>query len=152
MAEKSFRVKNSIVVKDVEIDPSGASNNQVLKYNGTKFVPAAESGGGGATVSDTPPSSPSSGQIWYESDTGKTFVYYDSFWVEISSGAQGKDGIVISSTAPSDTTVLWADTSDNATEVKTFVQATQPTGIVGPYIWWDTSISNNLTLWIEDGV
>lgn len=85
MAEKSFRVKNSIVVKDVEIDPAGAATNQVLKYDGTKFVPA----GGGATISDTPPSSPISGQIWYESDTGKTFVYYDSFWVEISSGAQG---------------------------------------------------------------
>jgi hypothetical protein len=34
------------------------------------------------------------GQIWYESDTGKTFVYYDSFWIEIvgSTGAQGPTG------------------------------------------------------------
>ena len=38
-------------------------------------------------VSDTLPSSPVSGMFWYESDTGKTFVYYDSFWVEI--GGQG---------------------------------------------------------------
>ena len=32
---------------------------------------------------DTAPSSPATGQIWYESDTGKTFVYYDSFWIEV---------------------------------------------------------------------
>ena len=38
-------------------------------------------------VSDTLPSSPVSGMFWYESDTGRTFVYYDSFWVEI--GGQG---------------------------------------------------------------
>ena len=51
-------------------------------------------GAGGATISDTPPSSPVTGQIWYESDTGKTFVYYDSFWIEIvgSTGAQGPTG------------------------------------------------------------
>jgi hypothetical protein len=43
------------------------------------------------TVSDTPPSSPSAGSVWFESDTGKMFVYYDSFWVE-SSGADGAEG------------------------------------------------------------
>jgi hypothetical protein len=43
------------------------------------------------TVSDTPPSSPSAGSVWFESDTGKMFVYYDSFWVE-ASGADGADG------------------------------------------------------------
>lgn len=92
MAEKSFKVKNSLVVKDVEIDPSGATSNQILKYDGTKFVPASNTSVGAATVSDTPPSSPANGQFWYESDTGKTFVYYDSFWVEVSSGAQGAQG------------------------------------------------------------
>ena len=38
-------------------------------------------------TSDTPPSSPSAGDLWYESDTGKTFIYYDSFWVEIGKGS-----------------------------------------------------------------
>lgn len=40
-------------------------------------------------VSDTPPISPSIGDIWFESDTGKTFVYYDSFWVETNGGGSG---------------------------------------------------------------
>ena len=41
----------------------------------------------GVTVSDNTPSSPSAGDLWYESDTGKTFIYYDSFWVEIGNGS-----------------------------------------------------------------
>ena len=47
----------------------------------TSFAPKA------ITTSDTPPSSPSAGDLWYESDTGKTFIYYDSFWVEIGAGS-----------------------------------------------------------------
>lgn len=39
------------------------------------------------TTSDTPPSGPSAGDLWYESDTGKTFIYYDSYWVEIGHGS-----------------------------------------------------------------
>jgi len=39
--------------------------------------------GGGITVSDTAPSTPSVGDLWYASLTGKTYIYYDSFWVEV---------------------------------------------------------------------
>lgn len=77
----------SLKVKGVEIDTAGASNGQVFQYNGTKFLPA--NAAGGATISDTPPSSPSAGQIWFESDTGKTFVYHDSFWIEIGGAGGG---------------------------------------------------------------
>ncbi len=48
MADKDFVIKNGLVVGDtatingVQIDPSGASSNQVLKFNGTKFAPASE--------------------------------------------------------------------------------------------------------------
>jgi hypothetical protein len=38
------------------------------------------------TVADSPPSEElTSGDLWYESDTGRTFVYYDSYWVEMGS-------------------------------------------------------------------
>ena len=50
-------------------------------------VEFASAGSGGIPASDTPPSSPVAGDLWYESDTGKTFVYYDSFWVEIGAGS-----------------------------------------------------------------
>jgi len=36
--------------------------------------------------------------------------------------------------------------------VPTFIQATAPTTTATQYIWWDTSQTNNLTLWIQDGV
>jgi hypothetical protein len=58
-------------------------------------------GSGSVTVSDTAPASPDNGSVWFESDTAKTFVYYDdgssSQWVEI--GASGMAAFV-SDSAP----------------------------------------------------
>lgn len=58
------------------------------------IVQFSTAGGSGITVSQTPPASPSAGNLWYESDSGKTFIYYDSFWVELSAsdGAPGATG------------------------------------------------------------
>ena len=75
-----------LYVSGTQIDTSGATNGDALVFNGTKFVSASVAGGGGnasLTVSDTPPTGASVGDLWFESDTGKTFVYYDSFWVEV---------------------------------------------------------------------
>ena len=49
------------------------------------------------TVSTTPPASPYEGDLWFESDSGLTFVRYDSFWIEI--GTSGI-GVVTGSSAP----------------------------------------------------
>ena len=57
-----------------------------VRINGATVGPLGTGGGGGgATVSATAPSSPTSGQIWYDSTGGGTYVYYDSFWVEVGS-------------------------------------------------------------------
>jgi hypothetical protein len=71
-----------LTVDSIEIDTTGATANQVLKYNGTKFAPST---GASVTISDTAPTSPTpqAGDQWYESDTGRTFIYYDNVWVEI---------------------------------------------------------------------
>src|SRR4029077_5840246 len=49
---------------------------------------ATAGGGAATTVSDTAPSSPISGQLWFESDTGKTYIWYTdpntSQWVQIA--------------------------------------------------------------------
>jgi microcystin-dependent protein len=82
--DDSFIAAGGLTVKTTEIDTASASSGQVLQYDGTKFAPTTPSRG--ATVSDNVPSSPTAGQVWFESDTGKTFVYYDSYWVEISGG------------------------------------------------------------------
>ena len=48
-------------------------------------------------MSETPPESADAGDFWFETDSGITFVYYDSYWVQI--GASGI-GAVVSSTEP----------------------------------------------------
>lgn len=72
-----------LTVDGIEIDTTGASANQVLKYNGTKFAPST---GASITISDTAPTSPTpqSGDQWFESDTGRLLIYYDSVWVEVA--------------------------------------------------------------------
>lgn len=96
----------SLKIKGVEIDTAGATTDQVLAYNGTKFLPTTAGGGGtSVTVSDTSPSSPAQGDMWFESDTGRVFVYYDSFWVEIGASASstpvGTVNTFAGATAPS---------------------------------------------------
>ena len=83
------------------------------------------SGGGGASlsVSDGPPDSPSAGDLWFESDTGRTLVYYadgsSNQWVEIglasASGASGADGKIQfseSDSLTSDTLLHWDNTNN----------------------------------------
>ena len=80
--------------------------NITYTYNATKgyWVSVEGSGGGGSsvTVSDTAPTSPSDGDMWYNSLSLKMFVYYNdgtsSQWVPASpqqagvAGADGADG------------------------------------------------------------
>ena len=67
------------------------------------FHSATTGGGGGAnvTVSDTPPGSPSAGDLWWESDIGELKIYYSdgdsAQWVD----ASGADSLVqIGTSAP----------------------------------------------------
>ena len=112
---KDFIVKNGIVVTGTtatvnnnqvlteassinalnDVTITSATTGQVLKYNGTVWVNDADAtggGGGGLTVSDTAPGSPSEGDLWYKSDTGRTYVRYDSYWVEIDTTQAGDTG------------------------------------------------------------
>jgi hypothetical protein len=73
-----------------DVTAPSPTSGQFLKWDGSAWVNATIPSGG-VTVSETPPVSPTAGDLWFESDTGKTFVYYDSFWVE-SSGADGSQG------------------------------------------------------------
>jgi hypothetical protein len=80
-----------LFVTGTQIDPTGATVGDALVFNGTKFVSASVASGGGTgnaslTVSDTPPAAAEEGDLWFESDTGKTFVYYDLFWIEVGGG------------------------------------------------------------------
>jgi hypothetical protein len=99
-------------VGDVVI--TSASANQVLQWNGTNWVNATINGG--ATISTSAPSTPQAGQFWFDSDTGSTYVYYDSFWIEV--GAAGVT-ISTSSTAPASpvTGQVWFNTTTSVSYV-----------------------------------
>ena len=101
-------------------------------YNSSKgYWTAASSGGGGGggasvTTDDSAPGSPSDGDLWYDTDDGGMFVYYQdtdsSQWVEVigsagSDGADGADGAAGadgSATVVADTTALLAISSPSA--------------------------------------
>lgn len=101
----------------LDVNVTSASVGHVLTYNGANWVSASASGGGAnVTVSTTPPASPSEGDLWFESDTTRTFVYYDSFWVEVgSTGA----GATTSDTAPTNPVQgqFWFNSLNGATYV-----------------------------------
>jgi hypothetical protein len=77
----------------------GTSTNVQIRWNETtdkwQFTNDGSTykdlGSGGMTISDTAPGTPANGDLWYESDSGKTFVYYSdgtsSQWVEIGGSA-----------------------------------------------------------------
>ena len=89
-----------------DVSTSGVANDKILKYNSStsKWEVADESGGGGGasvSISDTAPSSPSAGDLWFDSTDASMKVYYSdgssNQWVTTSgetgpTGAAGQDG------------------------------------------------------------
>ena len=68
----------------VDVNITTPTNGQVLQYDGTVWVNAAAAAGGATVnVAETAPADPSTGDLWFESDTAKTFIYYDSQWIEV---------------------------------------------------------------------
>ena len=52
----------------------------IYRSNGTSWD---QLGASAITTSDTAPATPQAGDLWYQSSTGKQFIRYDSFWVEM---------------------------------------------------------------------
>jgi len=163
--DDTFKVP-ALFIDGIEVDTTGAASDQVLKFNGTKFLPGTAStvaslddltdvtitsvatnqvlqyngtawvnsnASGGATVSDSAPASPFAGQIWFESDTGKTFVYYDSQWVEIGTQPLGPSGPTgpVGATGPTGLTGATGPTGIGATGPTGATGITGATGLTG---------------------
>jgi hypothetical protein len=64
---------------------TGAVGTSVKYAREDHVHPASAGGGASVTISDTAPSSPSPGNLWWESDTGLLYIYYNdgnsSQWV-----------------------------------------------------------------------
>ncbi len=102
--------------------------NVVQVYDGTAWTEI--SGGGGVTVSDSAPASPSEGDLWWDSGDGKLFVYYDDGssqqWVD----AAGPSVAVQSSAPTGYEGQLWLDDTDGSM----YVYYTDPGGANSQWI------------------
>lgn len=105
--------------------PDGAlaidTTNNLLYIRTNSTWEIASGGGASVTTSDGAPVDPEDGDLWYETDTGSMFVYYDDGtsqqWVEV--GTAGVIAMTTSDTAPSTPSGgdLWFDTSTAKTYV-----------------------------------
>jgi hypothetical protein len=80
-----------------DVDLTGLSDGDTLVYDNdtSTWLPGAGGGGSSVTVSQTPPSSPSDGDLWFNSTDGNVYLYYEDVdsnqWVQLS-GDQGPLG------------------------------------------------------------
>jgi len=144
--------------------------DQTLVYDGSQWVNQDPAGGGGLTVSATAPSDPENGDMWFNSNDGKTYVYYtdgdSSQWVEVGASVSGAF-ITVNSTAPSspENGALWWDPDNGnlyvyyddgdsqqwvaANGPQVFVGSTSPAGYQGQ-LWFDSSTGKTY-IYYDDG-
>ena len=134
--------------------PNSPSNGATHTFGGTTYTystsvgawTAPSSGGGGGasvTVSETAPSSPSVGDLWFDPSVLKTFVYYNdgtaNQWVQNNPTGGGSSGggasVTASDTAPSSPNAgdLWYKSDTNALYVYyQDADSSQWVGVSGP--------------------
>lgn len=116
-------------------------------------------GAGGAAIGENPPLIVEPGAIWFDSNTGKAYVYYDSTWVELGNAGGGTSSggasMTIADTAPLDANAgdLWFDSSTTKTYVYydafwveigstgtgALVSGDAPADPVNGQLWFDTT-------------
>ena len=106
---------------DTHLNTSTATSNQVLSWDGTDYAWVAQSAGGGGgasvSVSDTAPTSPSEGDLWFNSSNTKMYVYFNdgtsSQWIQ-SNPSGATSPITASDTAPTNPVEnsMWFDSTD----------------------------------------
>lgn len=76
--------------------PSSPANGQIFVAGGITYVYNGQGwvskGVGAVTISDAPPANPIVGQLWWESDSGNMFIWFNdgtsAQWVHVSGFAQ----------------------------------------------------------------
>ena len=67
-----------------------------MVHGPTEPTGATGSGGASVTIADTPPGSPTNGALWWESDTGNSYIFYNdgtsTQWVPLNLGVPGPPG------------------------------------------------------------
>jgi len=78
-----------------------AGSNITINQVGDNFEISSSASGGAAsvTVSDSAPGSPSEGDLWWKSDDGNLYIYYDGYWVISTDITTGLPAGVVSGSA-----------------------------------------------------
>ena len=78
-----------------------AGSNITINQVGNNFEISSSASGGSAsvTVSDSAPGSPSQGDLWWKSDDGNLYIYYDGYWVISTDITTGLPAGVVSGSA-----------------------------------------------------
>ena len=105
-------------LSDVDTTTVAPTDGQALVWDNTnsKWVPGASAGGSSIDVSDIAPSSPSDGDLWFDSSELKTYIYYNdgtsSQWVEAAGNVASN--VYLSDAAPSTPSEgdLWFNSSN----------------------------------------
>jgi hypothetical protein len=71
---------------EVTIENVGTSSDAVFNFSIPQGIP------GDFQPGENPPADPLAGQVWYNTASGRAYVYHDSFWVEFSPGFTGQQG------------------------------------------------------------
>jgi hypothetical protein len=69
-----------------DVSAATPSTGEFLYWDGLEWTPSVPATGV-PYVSDSAPSSPVIGQLWFKSDAAQTFIYYDNQWIEIGTAA-----------------------------------------------------------------
>lgn len=76
-----------------DVDIAAAQDGNALIYDAASNTWIPGEGGGKFTVSDTAPAEAEGGDVWFNSNTGKTYIFYADYdsdqWVEIASNTTG---------------------------------------------------------------
>ena len=149
--------------------PTAALATNTTQLATTAFVLAnSDSGGASVTVAETAPVDPAVGDLWFESDTARTYVYYDSQWIEVGSSGMAA---TLSSAAPAnpipgeiwfnqDTaqTFLYYDSQwieIGASGMTAVVSGSIPTDPVVGLLWYNSDTGGTYVyydaIWVEVG-
>ena len=116
----TYFTSNITLAAGLKANGSFGTANQVLTSNGTSVYWANSTGGGASvSVSDTAPGTPQANSLWWKSDEGRLYIYYNdgnsSQWVAASPDGAGQYLPSIGGTVSGNVTVTGALSSANLT-------------------------------------
>jgi hypothetical protein len=104
--------------------PTAAPGTNTTQAASTAFVAAAIAAAPDVTISDTAPGSPIVGDLWWESDSGKLFIYFNdgtsSQWVDAAAAAGASGDVIGPSSSVNGNPVVFNGTSGKVVGETTF--------------------------------